>query len=87
MLGLFVLAVVLMPLSDWARASLTGSLEDVIDYLQRAAEGYWGWIFVYAYFAFWLGASRQRSRADSGTSPVRHSPAHRATRHALSHGR
>jgi hypothetical protein len=85
MLGLFVLAVVLMPLSDWARASLTGSLEDVIDYLQRAAEGYWGWIFVYAYFAFWIDATR-RSRAEQ-TDAVTHGPAHRVDRGALLSGR
>lgn len=86
MLGLCVLAVALMPLSEWARTSLSGSLQDVIDYLQRAAEGYWGWIFVYAFFAFWLGATHRPQHSDDEESPAREQPAHRATRHALSHG-
>ena len=82
MLGLCVLAVALMPLADWARSSLSGSLEEVIDYLQRAAEGYWGWIFVYAFFAFWLDA-RRAPHTDADRIPAEQ-PAHRAARHAVS---
>jgi hypothetical protein len=57
MLGLLVLAIMLMPTASWARAELNGPLFGAIDYLQRAAEGYWGWLLVHFYFAFWLGSS------------------------------
>jgi hypothetical protein len=57
MVGLLVVAIVLMPMASWARSELHGPALSTIDYLQRAAEGYWGWLLVHFYFAFWLGSS------------------------------
>ncbi len=34
-----------------------------IDYLRRAIEGYWGWVFVHVYFAFLLGVAWRNSRS------------------------
>ena len=48
---------------------LTGSLLDTINYLQRALEGYWGWIFVYAYFAFCSAPPTIARAPRTGTDP------------------
>ena len=69
MVGLLVLAVVLMPLANWARHHLSGPPEETIDYLQRAAEGYWGWIFVYGFFVFWLGDQSARPKHVMADAP------------------
>jgi hypothetical protein len=77
MVTLTLLAVVFIPLGAWARAEdLGASAETTIDYLRRAIEGYWGWLFVHAYFAFWLGAQWRSSDSVDRTGPDR-SPARR----------
>jgi hypothetical protein len=73
---LTLLALVLIPLGAWAREDLSGGVATTIDYLRRAIEGYWGWVFVHAYFAFWLGAqwrssdSEDRRRRGPDPSPA-----------------
>jgi hypothetical protein len=75
MVTLTLLAVVFIPLGAWARAEdLGASAETTIDYLRRAIEGYWGWLFVHAYFAFWLGARWRSSDSVDRRGPDR-SPA------------
>lgn len=57
MVTLVVIGVAFMITAPWAREDLHGPLRYGIDYGQRAAEAYWGWLLVHAYFSFWL---RQR---------------------------
>lgn len=61
--GLTLLAVLLIPVGAWARADLSGAPAATIDYLRRAIEGYWGWVFVHVYFAFLLGVAWRNSRS------------------------
>lgn len=44
------LAVGSMLAARWARQDLSGPLKLGIDYSQRAAEAYWGWLLVHVYF-------------------------------------
>jgi hypothetical protein len=76
MVTLTLLAVVFIPLGAWARAEDLGAgAETTIDYLRRAIEGYWGWLFVHAYFAFWLGAQwRNAGSVDQGRRGRHRSP-------------
>lgn len=54
------MAIALVPVASWAREDLHSGLRLTIDYMQRAAEGHWGWLLVHGYFSYWLG-SRWRS--------------------------
>ena len=69
---LLVTVICLIPAAAWAREDLHGGLRYTIDYLQRAAEAYWGWLLVHAYFSYWLG-SRWRSTPQAETGGV-HQP-------------
>ena len=42
-------------LTGRGRTSMAGSATR-IDYLQRAAEAFWGWLLVHAFFSYWLGS-------------------------------
>ncbi len=53
---LLVVVIALMPAAHWARQDLHGPLRYGIDYAQRAAEAYWGWLLVHLFFSYWLGA-------------------------------
>jgi hypothetical protein len=67
MAALLVLVICLMPAASWARDDLHGGLRYTIDYLQRAAEAYWGWLLVHLYFSYWLGSRwRGAPRAQTG---------------------
>jgi hypothetical protein len=55
---LLALAVGLIFAARWARSDLQGPLRLGVDYAQRAAEAYWGWLFVHAYFGMWIGRAR-----------------------------
>ncbi len=57
----------LMFAADWAREDLHGGLRYTIDYAQRAAEAYWGWLIVHTFFSYWLG-----SRWRDATPATRH---------------
>lgn len=52
-----LLALVLgsMAIAPWAREDLSNGLRLGIDYSQRAAEAYWGWLLIHFYFGYWLG--------------------------------
>ncbi len=52
---LLVVVIGLIPAAHWAREDLHGFLRLGIDYAQRAAEAYWGWLLVHAFFSYWLG--------------------------------
>lgn len=67
MVLLVVVAVGLIGAARWARTDLHGPLRLGIDYGQRAAEAYWGWLLVHAYFGLWIGHPRGRSR---GRRPI-----------------
>lgn len=58
MVLLVVVAVGLIGAARWARKDLHGPLKVGIDYGQRAAEAYYGWLLVHAYFGFWIGRAR-----------------------------
>lgn len=64
MAGLACVAIGFMVTAPWAREDLAGPLRLGIDYGQRAAEAYWGWILVHGYFGVWLEAARRRQPAD-----------------------
>lgn len=51
---LVLMAVVSMFAARWARGDLDGAFRLAIDYSQRAAEAYWGWLIIHAYFSYWL---------------------------------
>src|SRR6185436_1213308 len=53
---LLVAAVGLIFAAHWARQDLHGSLRYAIDYAQRAAEAYWGWLIIHTFFSYWLGS-------------------------------
>jgi hypothetical protein len=55
---LLVIALGLIPAAEWARGDLHGPVRLGIDYAQRAAEAYWGWLVVHAYFGYWIGNRR-----------------------------
>lgn len=55
---LVLLAVGFMVTAPWARSDLDGPGSLAIDYGQRAAEAYWGWLLVHLYFGFWIGQAR-----------------------------
>ena len=61
--ALTLVAIILIPVGAWAREDLSGGGAVTIDYLRRAIEGYWGWVFVHVYFAFLLGAAWRNSRS------------------------
>lgn len=56
MFALLAMVVVSMVAARWARGDLEGPLRLGIDYSQRAAEAYWGWLLLHAYFSYWLPA-------------------------------
>lgn len=47
-----------------ARHHLVGPGPLTIDYLQRAAEAYWGWLLVHLYFSYWLGPLWRRDDSE-----------------------
>lgn len=51
---LVLMAVVSMIAARWARGDLDNAFRLGIDYSQRAAEAYWGWLIIHAYFSYWL---------------------------------
>lgn len=55
---LAVVALGLMAAAPWARGDLHGPFRLGIDYGQRAAEAYWGWLIVHLYFGYWIGKQR-----------------------------
>lgn len=56
-LGVLVAAAIgSMIAARWARGDLEGPLRLGIDYSQRAAEAYWGWLLIHGYFSLWLGS-------------------------------
>src|SRR5680860_588033 len=61
---LLVAAIGLIFAAHWARQDLHGGLRLGIDYLQRAAEAYWGWLLVHAFFSYWLGSMWRSPAAD-----------------------
>lgn len=73
---LFAVAIVLIFAAKWARTDLHGPVRLGIDYAQRAAEAYWGWLFVHAYFGLWIGRVR-------GWSARRYSPQPLSKEHVL----
>ena len=71
MAALLVVVIALMPAAHWAREDLHGPLRYGIDYAQRAAEAYWGWLLVHLFFSYWLG-SRWRSGHRTGAARADH---------------
>ena len=69
---LFIAAIGFMVAARWARQDLEGWFRLGIDYGQRAAEAYWGWLLVHAYFSYWLGR-RWRGPLEQGTADQAHS--------------
>lgn len=65
---LVLMAVVSMVAARWARGDLDGAFRLGIDYSQRAAEAYWGWLIIHAYFSYWLPGQWLRSRRSGQTS-------------------
>lgn len=61
---LFAAGLGFMAAASWARQDLEGPLRLGIDYGQRAAEAYWGWILVHVYFGLWLGSSWRSTSVD-----------------------
>lgn len=59
---LVAVAVAFMALAHWARQDLQGPIRLGIDYGQRAAEAYWGWILIHLYFSYWLGRTWRSGR-------------------------
>lgn len=57
MVALVAAGIGFMIAAAWARQDLHGPVRLGIDYGQRAAEAYWGWLLVHGYFSCWL---RQR---------------------------
>ena len=68
MAGLVVFALAAMALAPWARDDLEGFVPLGIDYAQRAAEAYWGWLLLHVFFAYWLTRKRDRSGASAAAS-------------------
>jgi len=56
--------------ASWARQDLQGGFRLSIDYGQRAAEAYWGWLFVHLYFSYWLGRLWRSSGVRTPASSV-----------------
>lgn len=53
--ALLVTWFVFWRLSTLVRPDLSGPVDYSIDYAYRAAEAYWGILFVHLYFSYWLG--------------------------------
>lgn len=49
---LLAVAILSMVAAGWARSDLSTPLKLGIDYSQRAAEAYWGWIIIHTYFGY-----------------------------------
>lgn len=64
MATLVVLVLGSMAIAPWAREDLSNGLRLGIDYSQRAAEAYWGWLLIHFYFGYWLA---DRWRTSEGT--------------------
>jgi hypothetical protein len=64
MVILVATAIALIPAAAWARPNPEGFLRLTIDYLQRAAEAYWGWLLIHAFFSYWLGSRWRRTTTD-----------------------
>ncbi|QGN33896.1 hypothetical protein [Microlunatus sp. Gsoil 973] len=71
---LLVIALALIPAAEWAREDLHGPIRLGIDYAQRAAEAYWGWLIVHAYFGYWIGTRRGWRRTPSNARHAEPSP-------------
>lgn len=69
MAALVLVAIGFILLAPWARAEPGGFLPAAIDYGQRSAEAYWGWLLLHAYFLFRPVRARLRQQE---------SPRHRA---------
>lgn len=65
---LFVIGFGFMALAPSARENLDSSLNLAIDYGQRAAEAYWGWILIHAYLGYIIGKTRPRVRSAATAS-------------------
>lgn len=57
-LALLVLAIVSIIANRSIGSDLTDWFRVAINYAQRAAEAYWGWILVHLYFGLWIGRLR-----------------------------
>jgi hypothetical protein len=51
---LVAVAACAMVLARVVRPDLSGPVDYAIDYAQRAAEAYWGWVLIHLYLGFWL---------------------------------
>jgi hypothetical protein len=72
MASLLLAALALIPAAEWARQDLHGPVRLGIDYGQRAAEAYWGWLIVHAYFGYWIGNRRGWRRRKSSHRGAEH---------------
>lgn len=63
MATLLVVAIGFILLAPWARAEPGGFVPAAIDYGQRSAEAYWGWLLLHGYF--WIRPVRARLRAEN----------------------
>jgi len=59
------LAVLSMLLARMVRPDLAGPFDYGVDYSQRAAEAYWGWLVIHVYLGFWLPWRGLSSRPDT----------------------
>lgn len=55
---LLVVAVTLIFASRWVGDDVHGPFRSAINYAQRGAEAYWGWLIVAGYFGIWIGRAR-----------------------------
>lgn len=65
-------AVLAMVLARAVRPDLSGPFDYGVDYGQRAAEAYWGWLLIHVYLGFWLP---WRGSGSTSTAPGRHAGA------------
>ncbi|MBM6402710.1 hypothetical protein JQN72_00430 [Phycicoccus sp. CSK15P-2] len=65
--ALLVLAVSVNLAARWARQDLAGPVDSVIDYGQRAAEAYYGWVMIHVFFGYLLPP---RLRRDERSGPT-----------------
>ncbi len=65
---LLVTVLGFMAAAPWAREDLSGPLRLGIDYGQRAAEAFWGWILIHGYFGYLLPPALRRPSARDRTS-------------------
>lgn len=47
-------ALFAMVVASAVRPDLSGAFDYGVDYAQRAAEAYWGWLLIHVYLGFWL---------------------------------